>query len=154
MKTNLQNIILAETSFKRDRSLKPEDKLKLSTEIEIKHGIVRESFLIVEFIYNAYFYYSKKDKKNNQITYSSKHVAQFELSEFDINNNEDLLSAERFSNVNAAAMIFPFIRENIATISAKAGMASLLIPIANFITLYEEKKEKEKQKEDKAKNPK
>ena len=47
---------------------------------------------------------------------------------------------ERFANINAAAIIFPFIRENAATISAKAGMSPIMIPVTNFVKLYEDKK--------------
>lgn len=140
MKTDLENIILASTSFSRQSNLQLDEQLKLNTDIEIKHGIIKESFLVVEFIYKASFYSIKRTKKSNQITYSSKHVAQFKLSDFDKDSEDQLLKVERFANVNAAAMIFPFIRENIATISAKAGMASIIIPVTNFIELYESKK--------------
>ncbi|PWW25399.1 protein-export chaperone SecB [Chryseobacterium sp. AG844] len=145
MKTELQNIILASTSFERDRVLNLEETYELTTEIEISHAFSRKKYLIVEFVYKANFSLNKKASNRNKITYNSKHVAQFKIDDFNEQNEEDLLVAERFANINAAAMIFPFIRENAATISAKAGMSPLIIPITNFVKIFEDKKQKEKQ---------
>ena len=81
-----------------------------------------------------------EESLNPQFKYSSTHVAQFELEE-NLKDEEDFENKlERFANINAAAIIFPFIRENAATISAKAGMAPIMIPVTNFVKLYEDKK--------------
>lgn len=145
MKTELDNIILASTFFERDRNLNLEDKYELSTDLEIRHGFSRKKYMVVEFTYKAVFTQNVKERKVNKITYNSKHVAQFKLHDFDDKNNNDLLTAERFANINAAAMIFPFIRENAATISAKAGMSPIIVPVTNFVELYDKKKQKEKE---------
>lgn len=144
MDIELQNIILASTFFERQRNLNVQEKYELNTEIEIGHAFSENKFMIVEFFYTANFL--KENEKQPQITYKSKHVAQYRLKGFDIENNEHVIYAERFANVNSAAMIYPFIRENAATISAKAGMSPILIPVTNFIKLYEEKKLKPKAK--------
>ena len=75
-----------------------------------------------------------------QFKYSSTHVAQFELDENATNEGDFENKLERFANINAAAIIFPFVRENAATISAKAGMSPIMIPVTNFVKLYEDKK--------------
>lgn len=140
--TELQNIILASTSFERVRKLNIEETYELITEVEIKHAFSQNKFLIVEFFYTANFIKEDQGDEEPQVTYNSKHVAQYRLKNFNQENPEEVAEAERFANINAAAMIFPFIRENAATISAKAGMSPILIPVTNFIKMYEEKKSK------------
>lgn len=140
MDIELQNIILASTFFERQRNLNVNEKYELDTKIEIGHAFSENKFMVVEFLYTANFL--KENEEQPQIIYKSKHVAQYRLKDFDLNNNEHLLYAERFANINSAAMIYPFIRENAATISAKAGMSPILIPVTNFIKLYEDKKTK------------
>jgi preprotein translocase subunit SecB len=51
------------------------------------------------------------------------------------------LPLERFANINAPAIIFPFIREQIATISLKSGIKpTILLPPINFVKMAEENK--------------
>lgn len=139
MKANLTNIILIKTSFERDNFLDVENELKLSTKININHSIVDKKSLVVIFEYILMPEITTEDSAP-QFKYSSTHVAQLELEEFDdaAEGFEELI--RRFSSINVAAMIFPFIRENAATISAKAGMAPIMIPVQNFVALYEESK--------------
>jgi len=42
---------------------------------------------------------------------------------------------EQFCNVNAPAIIFPFIRETIASMTLKAGVSPVLIQPLNFVEL-------------------
>ena len=42
-----------------------------------------------------------------------------------------------FVNINAPAMVFPFIREHIASLTMKAGLLPILLPTVNFAKLYE-----------------
>lgn len=140
MKTKLKDIILVKTAFERQPVLEFEDNFELNTEINISHGITEENDLIVNFEYIL-----KLDLKSDkdllpQFKYSSTHVAQFGLEEKASDDEKFLNQIERFANINVAAMIFPFIRENAATISAKAGMSPIMIPVTNFVKLYEDKK--------------
>ncbi len=46
------------------------------------------------------------------------------------------LSDEEFAKVNAAAIIFPYIRQYIRAVSLDAGIAPIILPIVNFHTWY------------------
>lgn len=81
--------------------------------------------------------FRKEKESESQFFYSSKHIAQFDLEEYDSEEEGIIEKLKRFANINAAAMIYPFIRENAATISAKAGMSPIIIPVTNFIERYE-----------------
>lgn len=45
---------------------------------------------------------------------------------------------EKFLRVNAAAMLFPFLRERVANASLGAGLSPLLLPPMNFVELYQD----------------
>lgn len=64
------------------------------------------------------------------------HVKMLGIFEY---SNSSKLSIEEFSNINAPAIIFPFIREHIASISVKAGLNPILLPPINFVSLAEKK---------------
>lgn len=40
---------------------------------------------------------------------------------------------EEFGRINGAAIIFPYIREHITTLSLKAGIGVIIIPPINFV---------------------
>jgi preprotein translocase subunit SecB len=46
---------------------------------------------------------------------------------------EPSLDSETFGRINAAAIIFPFVREQIASLALKAGLGTLLLPPINFV---------------------
>jgi preprotein translocase subunit SecB len=46
---------------------------------------------------------------------------------------EPALDEESFKNINAPAILFPFIREHIGISALKAGLGNLLLPPVNFI---------------------
>jgi preprotein translocase subunit SecB len=143
MRTKLDDILLIKTSFERESILEFEYKFELNTDVNISHGVTAENILIVNFEYTLKLELKTDNNLLPQFQYSSTHVAQFELEEGSKDEEDFENKLERFANINAAAMIFPFIRENAATISAKAGMSPIMIPVTNFVKMYEENKKKD-----------
>lgn len=139
MKTKLRDILLVKTAFERESILEFEDNFELNTEINITFGVDEDNILIVNFQYLLKLDLKTEDELLPQFQYSSTHVAQFELEENAKEEDDFDTKIERFANINAAAMVFPFIRENAATISAKAGMSPIMIPVTNFVKMFEEK---------------
>ena len=45
---------------------------------------------------------------------------------------ETALSTESFKEINAPAIIYPFIREHVASLTLKAGIGNVLLPSVNF----------------------
>lgn len=136
MNTNLLNIFLVKSTFERGRIIS-DNEHSAESKTDIEYGISDNGILIVEFQYDLNISTIKGKKKVNQIKFSTKHVAKFEISELNEDSEEDHHKLERFANINAAAMIFPFIRENISSTTAKAGMSPILVPVVNFVKLYE-----------------
>lgn len=61
---------------------------------------------------------------------------------FDFNLDGAGPAEDYLANVNAPAIIYPFVREHIASLTAKAGVDALLIPPFNFVDHYQRLKEK------------
>lgn len=49
------------------------------------------------------------------------------------------LDVKTFGNVNGPSIMFPFLREHLASLSVKAGINPILLPPVNFVTLNEQK---------------
>jgi preprotein translocase subunit SecB len=45
---------------------------------------------------------------------------------------ESVIDLENFGNVNGAAIIYPYIREHLTSLSVKAGVGIILLPPTNF----------------------
>ncbi len=50
-----------------------------------------------------------------------------------LKEGEPTLSEDAFKNINAPAILFPFIREHVSGIAIKAGLGNILLPPVNFI---------------------
>ena len=46
---------------------------------------------------------------------------------------------ENFGRINGAAIIFPYIREHISSLSIKAGIPPIVLPIVNFLNSANQK---------------
>lgn len=50
---------------------------------------------------------------------------------------EATFSDEEFGRINAAAIIYPYIRQHIRGLSLDAGLNPIILPLVNFQKLYE-----------------
>lgn len=50
---------------------------------------------------------------------------------------------ERIAHINCASIIFPYVRENIADMTRRAGLQPLNLPPFNFVAMYNENQTKE-----------
>ena len=53
---------------------------------------------------------------------------------------------DRIARINCASIIFPFVRENIADLTQRAGIPPFHLPPFNFLALYEEKQKSDLKK--------
>jgi preprotein translocase subunit SecB len=134
MKTNtyqLESINLIESFFKREPEISYESD-EFSSNIDIKSGYnIEDNKLLV--MLEIEFYAGIPEKK--QIIISVKMLGVFKKL------NTEGISIDKFAKINAPAIIFPFIREHIATLSLKAGIYPILLPPINFVKLAEEKQD-------------
>ena len=50
------------------------------------------------------------------------------------------VSVEDFSNINAAPIIYAYIRQHISNLTLQAGMSPIILPIVNFFEHYRKNK--------------
>ena len=120
----VENILLTEFNFKRDSEIdfskEIENKISITTEsanFENNDKIVISLKVIVEALQEAKIVFSL-DTTMNGIFFKE---------------GEPKLPEDIFKKVNAPAIIYPFIREQMATTCLKAGLGTVFLPPVNFV---------------------
>ena len=134
---SVTSIILVESIFKRIHDVSSIDKLKKHFNIEIEPINLNES--VFNIALNINFHATSDDAPDEEITFFVKMVGLFEKI-----GDQSEIPNEYFVNVNAPAIIFPFIREHIASTTAKAGIDAVLLPPFNFVENYRKLQEDQK----------
>lgn len=116
------SIILAESTFKRKPKIPKDQGIKLS--FDVKNSISEDQMNLVTEVTTTIN--SEDDPIYTKVTY----IGIFSVE------NEKNLDLKDFSEINAPAILFPYIREEIHTRMLKAGLPkSLIIPPINFVAL-------------------
>ena len=120
---NLVNVILLESTFTRDWVIDFNNK-DFKTNLELDLGnTTNEGHLMVTV---GIKYVAGIGDKHN-INSSIKMVGIFTKP------SASELPLETFANINAPAIIFPFIREHLASLSMKALINPILLQPVNFV---------------------
>lgn len=119
----INNLILLESTFKRIPNITFNDtKVEKITNVDVNVS-VNDNIVFV----NEKVEYIQKLNEIEEISCSIIMVGIFEkIGETKL---EDL---EQFGNINGAAIIFPYIREHLTNLSAKAGIGQIILPPVNF----------------------
>ena len=129
----LKQIILIESHFKRIPNFPGKSKMNSIVDFSINHES-KDDIIAVEL---AITFKAGDEPENNP--YIEATVKVLGLFSFLETPEQDL---EKFSEINAAAIVFPFVREHLASVSMKAGIPPVLLPPVNFVKLYEEKQKR------------
>lgn len=129
---SLTHILLLESLFSRAWTINFEDaRFKNNIDIEVNNsGIENDVSVTVQLKYRAGI------DENVEISADIKMVGVFSLPA------ESDLPREQFLSANAPAIIFPFIREHLASLSVKAGINPILLQPINFVKLSATKSNK------------
>jgi len=131
----LSEIYLLESNFKRDANIDFKDpSFKNNADITVRHQVVDDSLLhiTVTLVFTA----GKENLK--EISAKIKMMGVF------ICESDTIIPIEQFAKANGPAIMFPFLREHLASVTLKAGINPILLPSVNFIRLSEENKVKKK----------
>ena len=118
----LISIILKDSLFRRDDYLNPPSNIKVDIKVQANN---RENFLdsVVTVIME------NKENENN-----------FEIVVTMIGIFEKIgavpLSDDEFIGINAPAIVYPFIRQHIRSLSLDSGMRQIILPTINFEANY------------------
>lgn len=132
----LKQILLNESlySLKDYKNLPSPDSFNMN--ISFEHSIDEKNI-------NVKVTVSVQNKEDNNIVEGSN--LKILVSMTGLFEKEDTISIsnEQFVKVNAPAIIYPYVRQHIRTLSLESGIPSIILPIVNFVALYEAKKSKE-----------
>lgn len=118
----LNNLLLMECTLKRVAQVTfDEVQVKSSANIDVDVQ-KQDSILMVTETLD----YSQKLENTEQVTVKIVMVGVFEIV------GSPVIEADEFGRVNGAAIIFPYIREHLTSLSVKAGLGVILLPPANF----------------------
>lgn len=124
----LQHVLLFESFFKRLPQINISEPT-FSSDISINIDTnVNDNILSISLTLN---YRAGIDKETNEIEAKVLMMGIFECP----TETDNQLSVETFSKINAPAILFPFVREHLASVSMKAGMNPILLPPVNFVKL-------------------
>lgn len=120
----IHNILLLESSFKRIAKVvfdneNVEQNVDIRSDVSINNEKNKVSVSLT-------LEYSQVYEKEKQVSATIRMGGTFEK----IGSSE--LDLEMFGNVNGSAIIYPYIREHLSNLSAKAGVGLILLPPANF----------------------
>src|SRR5690606_1154696 len=131
MSFQFSEIYLLESQFKRENSI-DFSHTDLENKVSIKTDHSHDSQTDILNITVQLNFSGKVDKKK-YISAKIVMVGVFQRS------NDAQLSVEQFCMANGPAIMFPFLREHLASTSLKSGIKPILLPAINFIKLNAEK---------------
>jgi preprotein translocase subunit SecB len=118
------NIIILESEFKREAV------------IDFQHQIDNNFALNTNSVKhddsNNYSVYLKAELKGTQGDRTEFFISVWMVGMFEKFGQPEF-SDEQFTSINAPAIIFPFVREHIASLAIKGGIGAILLPPVNFL---------------------
>ena len=127
---NLQTILLLESHFTRTWSIDFDNpEFKNAVEINVEDTRTEEYLNVVVSLN-----FKAGVNEDYQIQSEIKMVGVF------VGEQSGDLNIEQFATVNAPAIIFPFLREHLSSLSVKAGISPILLASVNFVKHSQNKK--------------
>jgi preprotein translocase subunit SecB len=118
----VNNILLMECDFKREANVtfnNPEMRQELNVDVNL--SVIENSVFVTETAtYNQIF------NEIIEVSVMIKMIGVFEKF------GDSKLDLEEFGKINGAAIVFPYIREQLTNLSSKAGLGLIFLPPANF----------------------
>lgn len=118
----INNLLLLESTFTRIVNVtfdNPDVIQNIDVDVQVT---VNENIVVV----NEEIKYNQTFNQVEEVSAIIKMVGVFEKY------GDSILDLENFGNVNGAAIIFPYIREHLTTLTSKAGLGLVIIPPFNF----------------------
>ncbi len=127
----LKNILLLESEFKRTPNIS-DSKSRRDIKINVENNLNDFDKINLYILLTLNFSQMNESLEVKEVASVIKMVGHFICPE--VPNME----LKDFSRINAPAIIFPFLREHLASLSIKAGITPILLDPINFITLKSE----------------
>lgn len=131
-KIKIETILFPEITVSRNPDLDVSPKL----DIEMNNEYVYNKEKSILQIYQNIII---KEQENQRELINILGVAIFSITGESLLEDQEL-SIEHFAEQNAPAIVYPFVREYVSSISSKAGIETIMLPITNFHAIANMKK--------------
>lgn len=129
-KFQLINIVLLECTFKRmPLDAGDPDPTENKLNLEITRSTSESNDLAVTLTIRL----TQKREEDSIVEATIVKAGLFKILEDTEDTSDPPLSVDDFARVNAPAIIFPFIRETMASLSCKAGISPIILQPINFV---------------------
>lgn len=118
---NLKSITLIESNFDRNPNLDFEKEIQNVLNIDVKHSVNGDELVIYLNVT-----LEGKTQESTEYKFFTTYAGVFGYTQ------ESEPPLETFASINGPAIIFPFVREQMASLSVKAGLNTVLLPPINF----------------------
>lgn len=116
------NILLLESTFNRVETVEFNNSgIQQEIKVEINVNVDSNKVAVTDTII-----YKQMFNEIEQVSAVIKMIGLFEKI------GDSPLDIDQFGNVNAPAIIFPYIREHLSNLSAKAGLGLIFLPPVNL----------------------
>ena len=128
-KLQIDNICITSVNFALNDDFKNDEEIELSFSVTV-NSFDSEEKKIVDVIVNT----PETDPQGNiPFHFSVTGRGVFIFSE-DVTENEDV----QLKNINCPAIIFPYVREQVADLTRRSGLPPLHLPPVNFIKMHKD----------------
>jgi preprotein translocase subunit SecB len=118
----ITNLVLLESNFVRESNVTFNNtEIKQDINVEVGVNLLDNNVFVTETVK-----FSQVFNDVTEVSATIKMIGVFEKF------GETQLDLEEFGQVNGAAIIFPYVREHLTNLSAKAGLGLIFLPPANF----------------------
>jgi preprotein translocase subunit SecB len=126
------NIALAESRFKREPLVSTEaTQAQQDSSVSVEYQISPEGNQV---LVTETFDYTRHRDGQNEFTAMIQMIGHFErVAEAD---QEGVPAVESFAKINAPAILYPYIREHLASLTSKAAVGTVILPPYNFMPVF------------------
>lgn len=126
------NIALAESRFKREPLVSTETgESEQDSTVSVEYQISPEG---TQLLVTETFDYTKHRDGQNEFTAMIQMIGHFErVAEAE---QEGIPTVENFAKINAPAILYPYIREHLASLTSKAAVGTVILPPYNFMPVF------------------
>lgn len=124
----IANVLMVESYFQREIEIDLNNSgIKHEVEVDVHVGVPEEK--LVQSLVSVD--YALKINDESVVRSRVSFIGAFECS-----ITLDKVALEKFGHINGAAIIFPYVREQLSSLILKSGINSFLLPPYNFVERY------------------
>lgn len=128
----IKDIIVTEIDFSRKPQLPTQINMTQNLKVDVTFDDkTKTANLVLSLII--------EDKPETNIHFSCTFVGIFDYSNFSEYEENPNMTLEKFMQINAAAMVFPYIRELVSNIFQKSGLPAFYLNTVNFAAEYKKR---------------